>query len=61
MKNPEDISFYLTGKDIFNIDDTSAIKKKNIKIPVKYKTLDYYDEDFDDDFDEDFFSEEGTK
>ena len=45
MKNPEDISFYLTGKDIFNIDDTSAIKKKNIKIPVKYKTLDYYDEE----------------
>ena len=45
MKNPEDISFYLTGKDIFNIDDTSSIKKKNIKIPVKYKTLDYYDEE----------------
>lgn len=45
MKNPEDISFYLTGKDIFNIDDTSSIKKKNIKIPVKYKTLDYYDKE----------------
>lgn len=51
MKNPEDISFYV--KDYY-IDNNYNFEAKNIVIPLKYKTLDYYDDetsvniDFDD-------------
>ena len=42
MKNPEDISFYV--KDYY-IDNNYNFEAKNIVIPLKYKTLDYYDDE----------------
>ena len=51
MKNPEDISFYVKN---YYIDNSYNFEAKNIVIPLKYKTLDYYDDetsvniDFDD-------------
>lgn len=44
MKNPEDISFYLINNNIFGPTNVT-VAKKALSIPVKYKTLDYYDEE----------------
>lgn len=42
MKNPEDISFYLQDNNTFMADKISI--DRALEIPIKYKTLDYYDE-----------------
>lgn len=42
MKNPEDISFYIQN---YHFVEDYEFEAENIKIPLKYKTLNYYDEE----------------